>query len=119
MTGFADCIALYDAVSPAIRDKIAGRNIVYTLDLAYCNMRFGKPRTFREITAASRPPQDDGACKDAAPCDPPRRLEAPDRGEGSAGTTRNIRAACSERPSKATMASVTSRIIAPATRSSR
>ena len=49
MTGFADCIALYDAVSPEIRNRIEGRNIVYTLDLAYCNMRFGKPRTFREI----------------------------------------------------------------------
>jgi taurine dioxygenase len=49
MTGFADCIALYDAVSPEIRHKIEGRNIVYTLDLAYCNMRFGKPRSFHEI----------------------------------------------------------------------
>ena len=49
LTGFTDCIALYDAVSPEIRSKIEGRNIVYTLDLAYCNMRFGKPRTFREI----------------------------------------------------------------------
>ena len=49
MTGFADCIELYNAVSPELRDKIEGRNIVYTLDLAYANMRFGKPRTFREI----------------------------------------------------------------------
>jgi taurine dioxygenase len=49
MTGFADCIELYNAVSPELRDKLEGRNIVYTLDLAYANMRFGKPRTFREI----------------------------------------------------------------------
>ncbi len=49
MTGFADCIELYNAISPALREKIEGRNIVYTLDLAYCNMRFGKPPTFREI----------------------------------------------------------------------
>jgi taurine dioxygenase len=49
MTGFADCIALYNTVSPEIRSKIEGRNIVYTLDLAYCNMRYGKPKSFREI----------------------------------------------------------------------
>jgi taurine dioxygenase len=47
MTGFADCIELYRAVSPELRDRIEGRNIVYTLDLAYTNMRFGKPPTFR------------------------------------------------------------------------
>lgn len=47
MTGFADCIALYQAVSPELRREIEGRNIVYTLDLAYENMRYGKPRTFR------------------------------------------------------------------------
>src|SRR5580704_18641787 len=39
MTGFADCIELYNAVSPELRDKLEGRNIVYTLDLAYANMR--------------------------------------------------------------------------------
>jgi len=49
MTGFADCIALYDAFSPELRKKIEGRKIVYTLDLAYGNMRFGKPATFRLI----------------------------------------------------------------------
>ncbi len=51
MTGFADCIELYNAISPELRSRIEGCNIVYTLDLAYANMRFGKPRTFREIVA--------------------------------------------------------------------
>jgi taurine dioxygenase len=49
LTGFADGIELYRALSPHLRSKIEGRNIVYTLDLAYSNMRFGKPPTFREI----------------------------------------------------------------------
>jgi alpha-ketoglutarate-dependent taurine dioxygenase len=53
MTGFADCIALYDAISPALRDQIEGRNIVYTLDLDYEHMRFGKPKTFHWIRSQS------------------------------------------------------------------
>jgi taurine dioxygenase len=51
LTGFADGIELYKAISPELRKKIEGRNIVYTLDLAYSHMRFGKPATFREIQA--------------------------------------------------------------------
>jgi len=51
LTGFADGIELYRAISPEVRQKIEGRNIVYTLDLAYEHMRFGKPATFREIKA--------------------------------------------------------------------
>jgi taurine dioxygenase len=51
LTGFADGIELYQAISPQIRRKIEGRKIVYTLDLAYDHMRFGKPAAFREIRA--------------------------------------------------------------------
>jgi taurine dioxygenase len=36
LTGFADGIELYKAISPELRKKIEGRNIVYTLDLATC-----------------------------------------------------------------------------------
>jgi taurine dioxygenase len=50
LTGFADGIELYRAISPQLRSQIEGRNIVYTLDLAYSHMRFGKPATFREIS---------------------------------------------------------------------
>jgi taurine dioxygenase len=49
LTGFADGIGLYRAISAELRSKIEKHNIVYTLDLAYSNMRFGKPATFREI----------------------------------------------------------------------
>jgi taurine dioxygenase len=51
LTGFADGIELYQAISAELRNKIEGHNIVYTLDLAYDHMRFGKPATFREIKA--------------------------------------------------------------------
>jgi taurine dioxygenase len=49
LTGFADGVELYRAMNPELRDRIEGRKVVYTLDLAYSNMRFGKPATFREI----------------------------------------------------------------------
>ncbi|MGB8366690.1 MAG: TauD/TfdA dioxygenase family protein [Rhizomicrobium sp.] len=50
MTGFADGIELYNAMSPELRKAIEGRNVIYTLDLRYSHMRFGRPKTFREIT---------------------------------------------------------------------
>ncbi|TAL02785.1 MAG: TauD/TfdA family dioxygenase [Rhodospirillaceae bacterium] len=50
MTGFADGIELYNAISPELLKKMEKHNIIYTLDLAYSHMRFGKPKTFREIS---------------------------------------------------------------------
>jgi taurine dioxygenase len=49
LTGFADGIELYTAISPTLRKKIEGRHIIYTLDLLYAHMRFGIPRNFREV----------------------------------------------------------------------
>jgi alpha-ketoglutarate-dependent taurine dioxygenase len=49
LTGFADGIELYNAISPGLRNLIEGRKIIYTLDLLYSHMRFGKPKGFREI----------------------------------------------------------------------
>ena len=51
MTGFADGIELYQSISPELRKIIEGNNVIYTLDLRYSQMRFGKPATFREIQA--------------------------------------------------------------------
>jgi taurine dioxygenase len=51
MTGFADGIGLYQSLSPELRNIIEGNNVIYTLDLRYSKMRFGKPETFREIQA--------------------------------------------------------------------
>lgn len=49
LTGFADGIALYKAISPALRERIEDKHIIYTLDLLYAHMRFGVPRNFREV----------------------------------------------------------------------
>lgn len=51
MTGFVDGIELYRSLSPALRDAIEGRRILYTLNLDYADMRFGVPANFREIVA--------------------------------------------------------------------
>ncbi len=51
LTGFADGIGLYKALSPELRDRIEGKNIIYTLNLIYANMRFGKPKGFVELEA--------------------------------------------------------------------
>jgi taurine dioxygenase len=53
MTGFADGIELHKAISPELRKKIEGRNIIYTLDLLFDHMRFGKPKAFRPIRATA------------------------------------------------------------------
>ena len=52
-TGFADGIQLYKAISPELLRRIEGLNILYTLDLLYGHMRFGRPNTFREIEKPS------------------------------------------------------------------
>jgi len=49
LTGFADGVELYNAISPELRNKIEGRHIIYTLDLLYAHMRFGIPKNFREV----------------------------------------------------------------------
>jgi taurine dioxygenase len=50
MTGFADGIQLYQSLSPELRAKIESSKVIYTLDLRYSQMRFGKPKTFRNVT---------------------------------------------------------------------
>lgn len=49
-TGFADGIQLYKALAPDLLARIEGLNILYTLDLLYEHMRFGRPKNFREIS---------------------------------------------------------------------
>jgi taurine dioxygenase len=56
LTAFADGIELYNAISPALRDRIEGKHVIYTLDLLYAHMRFGIPKNFREV----QPPADTG-----------------------------------------------------------
>jgi taurine dioxygenase len=44
LTGFADGIQLYQAVTPALRDKFEGVEILYHPKLMFMNMRYGRPR---------------------------------------------------------------------------
>jgi len=52
LTGFADGIQLYRSLSAELREEIEGRNVIYTLDLVYGKMRFGKPEGFRILHEA-------------------------------------------------------------------
>jgi taurine dioxygenase len=49
LTAFADGIQIYNDMSPALRSRIEGKELIYTLDLRYSQQRFGLPKTFREI----------------------------------------------------------------------
>ncbi len=51
LTSFADGIQIYNDMSPEIRQRIEGKQIIYTLDLLYAHQRFGLPKTFRELRA--------------------------------------------------------------------
>ena len=46
LTGFVDGIALYDAISPAVRDQIEGETVIYAMDVVLANLRFGRPEGF-------------------------------------------------------------------------
>ena len=52
MTGFVDGIALYDAVSPAVRDRIEGEMVIYAMDVVLDNLRYGRPEGFEEVRAS-------------------------------------------------------------------
>jgi taurine dioxygenase len=49
MTAFADGIDIYNRMSPEIRAKAEGLNILYTLDMRYAIQKCGLPKNFREI----------------------------------------------------------------------
>ncbi len=49
LTGFVDGIALYDAISPELRERIAGETVVYAMDVILDNLRFGRPADFEEV----------------------------------------------------------------------
>lgn len=51
-TGFADGIQIYRSLSPELRAEIEGHKVIYTLDLVYSKMRFGKPAGFRVLHEA-------------------------------------------------------------------
>jgi taurine dioxygenase len=52
LTGFVDGIALYDAVSPEVRNRIEGEKVIYAMDVILDNLRFGRPEGFVEVHAS-------------------------------------------------------------------
>jgi taurine dioxygenase len=55
-TGFVDGIALYNAISPEVRDRIENETVLYSMDVVMENLRYGRPENFAEV---SRAPQTD------------------------------------------------------------
>lgn len=49
LTGFVDGIQIYNDMSPGIRSRVEGKNLLYNLDLRFEQQRFGLPKTFRVI----------------------------------------------------------------------
>lgn len=49
ITGFVDGIALYKHFPEALRARIEGRDVIYTLDVQYDSMRFGRPVDLKVI----------------------------------------------------------------------
>ncbi len=49
ITGFADGIAIYNAFPKELRDKLEGREILYSLATQYSQMKFGIPPTMKII----------------------------------------------------------------------
>ena len=54
LTGFVDGIALYNAISPEVRDRIEGETVIYAMDVIMENLRFGRPEGFVEIEVADQ-----------------------------------------------------------------
>jgi taurine dioxygenase len=48
-TGFMDCIELYNAISPDLRERVEGLFIIYSMDMQPAHIRFGKPANFRVL----------------------------------------------------------------------
>jgi taurine dioxygenase len=49
MTGFADGVQLYEAISPQLRERFQHQNVVYAASLVLMRQRFGMPASFRAI----------------------------------------------------------------------
>lgn len=46
LTGFADGISLYKLLSPGLRERIEGKNILYRMNVLMDEFRFGRPERF-------------------------------------------------------------------------
>ena len=84
MTGFADGIDLYKTLSPELRDRIEGKNIIYRLNALYSEMRFGRPKDFVDVTPKPGALTINEHAKTDAAGAPSCRLDPQERGKSSA-----------------------------------
>jgi taurine dioxygenase len=54
LTGFVDGVALYDAISPEVRDRIEGETVIYAMDVIMDNLHYGRPDGFVEVTPSEQ-----------------------------------------------------------------
>jgi taurine dioxygenase len=54
LTGFVDGVALYDAISPEVRDRIEGETVIYAMDVIMENLHYGRPDGFVEVTPSEQ-----------------------------------------------------------------
>jgi taurine dioxygenase len=47
MTGFADGVGLYQALSSDLRERIEGRNVLYRMNVIMDDWRFGRPEAYK------------------------------------------------------------------------
>lgn len=52
-TRFVDGIALFDAISPEVRDQIEHQTVLYAMDVVLENLRYGRPEGFVEVRASA------------------------------------------------------------------
>lgn len=64
VTGFMDGIAVYKQLPTDLRERIEGREVLYTLSTQYDELRFGRPAEYRMIEA--KPTSDDFKAQAAA-----------------------------------------------------
>ena len=50
LTGFADGIELYRLLSPSLRERIEGSNVLYRMNVIMENLRFGRPDDFEVLS---------------------------------------------------------------------
>ena len=55
LTGFLDGVALYEAFPKDLLARIEGQTIIYTLNVQYGTMRFGRPENFRVLSPKPEP----------------------------------------------------------------
>jgi len=56
-TGFVDGIALYEEMSPQLRDRIEGRTVIYAMDVIMENLRYSRPADFVDVESPDQATQ--------------------------------------------------------------